>query len=110
MTDEDIINYWKQGKSIEYIVHQFPSVKIGGREPSWQMFNRVETVILNFKEENKLCNYCEKEKRIEEYKGDNVHFEIYGKHLRVIGKMFSFNFGRDFLINYCPMCGRKLGE
>lgn len=48
MTDEDIINYWKQGRSIEYIVHQFPSVRFGGREPSWQMYNRVETVILQY--------------------------------------------------------------
>jgi hypothetical protein len=48
MTDEDIINYWKQGRSVDYIAHQFPSVKIGGREPSWQMINRVETVILEF--------------------------------------------------------------
>lgn len=57
-----------------------------------------------------MCEYCEKEKHIEEIIDDNIYLEIYGKHLRIIGKIFSVNFGRDMLINYCPMCGRKLGE
>lgn len=58
-----------------------------------------------------MCEYCEKGKRIEERKNDNMFFEIYGKHLRGIGDFFNtFRFGRDVLINYCPMCGRKLGE
>ncbi len=57
-----------------------------------------------------MCKYCEKEKRIEENEKDNIYFQIYGKHLRVIGNLFNFNFGRDILINYCPMCGRKLGD
>lgn len=48
MTDEDIIDYWKKGYSIERIVHLFPSVLWGHREPSWQMYNRVETVILKY--------------------------------------------------------------
>lgn len=55
-----------------------------------------------------MCEYCKKEKKIEEYTGDNVYYQIYGKHLRVIGKMFSFHFGRDVLINYCPMCRQKV--
>lgn len=57
-----------------------------------------------------MCKYCEKEKRIEEQKNDNIYFKIYGKHLQVIGKVYSLSIGRDVIINYCPMCGRKLGE
>lgn len=48
MTDEEIINYWKKGYSIKQIVQYFPSVLWGNREPSWQMYNRVETVILEY--------------------------------------------------------------
>ena len=59
---------------------------------------------------NKMCKHCEKEKRIEEIIKDSIYLQIYGKHLRVIGKIYSINFGRDVLINYCPMCGRKLGD
>ena len=51
MSDEDIINYWKKGWSVEKIVHNFPSVVYGGKKPSWQMWNRVETVILKFQQE-----------------------------------------------------------
>ena len=54
-----------------------------------------------------MCEYCEKKKRIEERDNDNIYLEIYGKNLRVIGKLFSFNFGRIVLINYCPMCRQK---
>ena len=57
-----------------------------------------------------MCEYCEKGKKIEEQENDNIHLEIYYKHLRIMGKIFSFNFGRDIIINYCPMCGRKLEE
>ena len=57
-----------------------------------------------------MCEYCEKEKSIEERENDNIHFEIYGKHLRVLGKVLSIPLGRDVIINYCPMCGRKLGD
>ncbi len=57
-----------------------------------------------------MCKYCEKEKKFAESKNDNIYFQIYEKHLRVIGKLFNSLFGRDILINYCPMCGRKLGE
>lgn len=48
MTDEQIIEYWKKGYSAEQITHFFPSVLWEGREPSWQMLNRVETVILKY--------------------------------------------------------------
>ena len=57
-----------------------------------------------------MCKYCEKGKRIEETKNDNIYFEIYGKHLRVIGRVLSIPFGRDIIIEYCPMCGRRLGK
>ena len=55
-----------------------------------------------------MCEYCEKEKRIEELHTDNIYLEIYGKHLRLNGKVMGIRFGRDFMTNYCPMCGRKL--
>lgn len=57
-----------------------------------------------------MCKYCEKEKKFEEVPDDNMYFWIYGKHLRLKGTMFSYNFGRDIIISYCPFCGRKLGE
>lgn len=57
-----------------------------------------------------MCKYCEKGKKIQELgEDDNIFLQIWGKHLRVIGKLYSFHFGRDVIINYCPMCGRKLG-
>ena len=56
-----------------------------------------------------MCEYCEEGKHIEENKNDNIFLIMYGKHLRAIGKIFIINFGRDIYINYCPMCGRKLG-
>lgn len=55
-----------------------------------------------------MCEYCEKEKSIEERENDNIHFEIYGKHLRVLGKVLSIPLGRDVIINYCPMCRKKV--
>lgn len=55
-----------------------------------------------------MCEYCEKEKHIEERGNDNIHFEIYGKHLRVIGKVLNIPLGRDVIINYCPMCRKKV--
>ena len=48
MTDEEIIKLWQQGWSIERIANNFPSVKYGERKPSWQMINRVETVIIKY--------------------------------------------------------------
>lgn len=57
-----------------------------------------------------MCKYCEKGKYIEERAGDNIFLEIYGKYLRVIGKVLGIPLGRDVIIEYCPMCGRRLGE
>ncbi len=49
MSDEKIIELWKKGYSIEEIANNFPSIKFTeGKKPSWQMINRVETVILNY--------------------------------------------------------------
>ena len=49
MSDEDIIKLWRQGWTVERIAYNFPSIKAGHKkEPSWQMYNRVETVILNY--------------------------------------------------------------
>ena len=50
MSDEMIIDYWKKGYSVDKIAHLFPSVLWGGKEPSWQMINRVETVILKYQQ------------------------------------------------------------
>ena len=57
-----------------------------------------------------MCEYCEKGKRIEEVENDNIYFYIYGKHLRVTGRVLNIPLGRDIIIEYCPMCGRRLGE
>ncbi len=57
-----------------------------------------------------MCEYCERGKRIEQEKNDTSYFQIWHKHLRFFGKIYSSLFGRDVIINYCPMCGRKLGE
>ena len=57
-----------------------------------------------------MCDYCEKEKRIQERPNDNIYHSIYYKHFRTVGKLLGIPLGRDVLINYCPMCGRKLGE
>ncbi len=54
-----------------------------------------------------MCNYCEKGKYIEERAGDNIFIEIYGKHLRVIGRVLNIPLGRDVIINYCPMCRKE---
>ena len=54
-----------------------------------------------------MCKYCEKGKKIEEVENDNIYFEIYGKHLRVIGKVLSIPLGRDVIIEYCPMCRKE---
>ena len=59
------------------------------------------------KEKNK-CEYCEKEKKMEERKNDCIYITIYGKFLRLQGKLFTIPFGRAIAINYCPMCGRRL--
>ena len=57
-----------------------------------------------------MCEYCEKGKRIEEAENDNIYFEIYGKHLRVIGKVLNIPLGRDIIIEYCPMCRKEAGR
>ena len=57
-----------------------------------------------------MCEYCEKEKHIEKREKDNIYFKIWGKHLQVIGKVYNIPLGRDVIINFCPMCGRKLGD
>lgn len=53
MSDEMIIDYWRKGYSIKQIAHFFPSVIWNGKEPSWQMINRVETVIENYNKQRK---------------------------------------------------------
>ena len=57
-----------------------------------------------------MCEYCEKGKRIEEVENDNIYFHIYGKHLRVTGRVLSIPLGRDVIIEYCPMCRKEAGR
>ena len=56
----------------------------------------------------KMCEYCEKEKKLEQVQNDNMYFWIYGKHLILKGKIFSYNFGRHIIIDYCPKCRQKV--
>lgn len=52
MSDEDIIELWKKGWSVDRIAHNFPSIRFReDKEPSWQMYNRVETTILEYQNE-----------------------------------------------------------
>ena len=49
MSDEDIINYYKKGYSVEKITYKFPTIRFKKRKkPSWQMINRVERVIIKY--------------------------------------------------------------
>ena len=57
-----------------------------------------------------MCKYCEKGKYIEERAGDNIFLEIYGKHLRVIGRVLGIPLGRDIIIEYCQMCRKEDGR
>ena len=57
-----------------------------------------------------MCKYCEEEKKIEEWEDDNIFFTIYGRFLRVQGKVLSIPLGRTIKINYCPNCRRRLEE
>ena len=54
-----------------------------------------------------MCEFCEKGKKIEEVENDNIYFHIYGKHLRVTGRVLSIPLGRDVIIEYCPMCRKE---
>ena len=56
-----------------------------------------------------MCKYCEEEKKLEERENDNIYFTIYGRFLRVQGRVLSIPLGRAIKISFCPMCGRKLG-
>ena len=63
-----------------------------------------------------MCEYCEKEKVL---KSSNfcgaAKMQIIGEFLEVQGdshkiKWFNRIYQPSFMINYCPMCGRKLEE
>lgn len=55
-----------------------------------------------------MCEYCEKGKRIEEVENDNIYFTIFGRILRVHGRVLSIPLGRTVQINYCPMCRKEV--
>ena len=58
-----------------------------------------------------MCKYCKNEPEIiEENENDRIQLKIWYKHLYIRGILFSIPFGRDIIINFCPMCGRKLGS
>ena len=57
-----------------------------------------------------MCKYCEKGKKIEEVENDNIYFTIFGRFLRVHGRVLSIPLGRTVPINYCPMCRKEAGR
>nr|DAZ28031.1 MAG TPA: Rad50 zinc hook motif [Caudoviricetes sp.] len=63
-----------------------------------------------------MCEYCEGKKKL---KSSNfcgsAEFQILGNYLDIFGDEKKFNIFKkiyrpSFNINYCPMCGRRLGE
>lgn len=55
-----------------------------------------------------MCKYCKNEPEIiEENENDRIYLEIWYKHLYIRGNLFSIPFGRDIIINFCPMCRKK---
>ena len=63
-----------------------------------------------------MCEYCEKRK---ELKSSNfcgsASMIICGRYLDIYGDKKKFNIFKriyqpSFNVNYCPMCGKKLGE
>ena len=57
-----------------------------------------------------MCKYCEKGKKVEEVGNDNIYFTIFGRFLRVHGRVLSIPLGRTVPINYCPMCRKEAGR
>ena len=57
-----------------------------------------------------MCKYCEKGKKIEEVENDNIYFTIFGRFLRVHGRVLSIPLGRTVPIEYCPMCRKEAGR
>ena len=57
-----------------------------------------------------MCKYCEDEKKLEERDNDNIYFTIYGRFLRVQGRVLSIPLGRAIKINYCPKCRKKISR
>ena len=57
-----------------------------------------------------MCEYCEKGKKIEEVENDNIYFTIFGRFLRVHGRVLSIPLGRTVPIEYCPMCRKEAGR
>lgn len=59
------------------------------------------------------CKYCQRHRRLTESKGDTIYLEIKGGSLNIKLDVWGYNGRireRKIPINYCPMCGRKLGE
>ena len=50
MSEEEIINYWKEGFSVEQIIKKHPKGNlVSSKDKSdWPIRNRIETVILKY--------------------------------------------------------------
>lgn len=85
MSDEDIIELWKKGWSVDRIAHNFPSIRFReDKEPSWQMYNRVETVILEYQNE-----YGRKRNMNEELKKITSEMNNFSKKYNCIIKVYA---------------------
>lgn len=67
MSDEEIIELWKKGWSIEKIAYNFPSIRFReGKELGWKIINRVETVMLNYQKNGGVK--CQVKKKLKKQK------------------------------------------
>ena len=66
-----------------------------------------------------MCKYCEKEKPLHRHNPEYMSFREYYSEIGCTnGKYYIYNSiktderkcGFEFDINYCPMCGRRLGD
>lgn len=59
-----------------------------------------------------MCKYCQgdKIKYSNNQQGIILHYMKINGNKLLINNNTSFNIQKDFIINYCPMCGRKLKE
>lgn len=55
-----------------------------------------------------MCKYCEEEKKLEERENDNIYFTIYGRFLRVQGRVLNIPLGRTIKISFCPKCRKEV--
>ena len=58
-----------------------------------------------------MCEYCKNQKNIKETEGGS-YYKIIGTHIEHHEECWDsyYSFTEKININFCPMCGRKLGE